>query len=448
MSGSSISITTCALSTYIRKMTHVSKAEMEIILENHNDNDFYTNSDALSGRVEIRTDDSQFEVVEITLEGIARTFVESISRVTGIKRRTVSHTFLKLAMPIPVFDNPLLHITEARIHTFPFNFVIPEQLLPSSCSHNVEADHVQYAHLQLPPSMGNREYGNLEDFCPEMANIQYFLRVRVLRCHNQDGKEVVLAEGTRRLNVLPTIPAAPPMNITPHDSYYCLSRSKPLKRGVLSGKFGKITVSAAQPGAFVVPIPTSHTISDTTPITTFTNLTLRFDPYDFAYKPPRLGNLTSKIDVSTFYSIRLTQTLIDFVYVLTDYDPTRGAYNTSIPLSSRCMAAVTWTKHELESYDSSNSQLGRYHSAVTANSDHSVSSDAEQNGDLFYTATIIVPLTLPNSKAWIPTFHSCTISRIYSLDLKLTIYRHGNGVPASSVCLKLPVQISSEKARQ
>jgi hypothetical protein len=55
----------------------------------------------------------------------------------------------------------------------------------------------------------------------------------------------------------------------------------------------------------------------------------------------------------------------------------------------------------------------------------------------------LVPLTLPQSKSWIPTFHSCIVSRIYALDLSLSIHTPGTGVRASTVSLCLPVQIAA-----
>ncbi|KAH8813124.1 hypothetical protein F5884DRAFT_787475 [Xylogone sp. PMI_703] len=440
MSASSIYSTTSVLSTYARKMAHASKPGMEIILDNHSKDKIYTNADPLSGRVQITAaNNSRFDVVEITLEGSTKTFVESLSPTTGGSRTTARHNFLKLVMPIPESEYPHPRIAEAgRTYTFPFNFVIPQHLLPSACTHNVEAEHVHHAHLQLPPSMGDREHSP-DDFAPDMAKVRYVIKARVVRSRDQDGKEVVLAENTTRINVLPTLPAAPPMSIGPNDSDYSLSRSKTLKKGVFSGKLGKITVSAAQPAAFVLP-PATSTAGSATPVTTMTKLDLRFEPRDSTCQPPRLGGLTSKIKVLTFYSVRPAGCLAARAYMITDYEAMRGVYSTTVPLSSRCMESVAWTKHESQLPD-----FGRRPSAVsTSSSSSSERSDTEVTEGTYYTASIVVPLTLPSSKSWIPTFHSCTASRIYALDLNLSIHTPGTGVPSSNVVLKIPVQIASE----
>ena len=56
----------------------------------------------------------------------------------------------------------------------------------------------------------------------------------------------------------------------------------------------------------------------------------------------------------------------------------------------------------------------------------------------------MVPISLPSSKAWVPTFHSCIVSRIYTLDLSLSVHKPGTGAPTSTVSLKVPVQIAVE----
>jgi len=59
----------------------------------------------------------------------------------------------------------------------------------------------------------------------------------------------------------------------------------------------------------------------------------------------------------------------------------------------------------------------------------------------FYTAQILVPVTLPAERTFVPTFHSCLISRVYTLNLHLGI--HSVGV-VPSVELKIPIQVSAQ----
>ena len=40
--------------------------------------------------------------------------------------------------------------------------------------------------------------------------------------------------------------------------------------------------------------------------------------------------------------------------------------------------------------------------------------------DTYYTARVVVPIDLPKSdKTYVPSFHTCLVSRIYSLDIAL-----------------------------
>ena len=67
----------------------------------------------------------------------------------------------------------------------------------------------------------------------------------------------------------------------------------------------------------------------------------------------------------------------------------------------------------------------------------------QKESSAYYTAKIIVPITLPSTKVWIPTFHNCITSRLYVLDLSLSIHTPGTGVPASNATLHLPLQIGA-----
>ena len=56
----------------------------------------------------------------------------------------------------------------------------------------------------------------------------------------------------------------------------------------------------------------------------------------------------------------------------------------------------------------------------------------------FYTAQILVPVTLTEKKNFIPTFHSCLISRTYTLSLQFAPQG------GSNLNLKVPVQICAD----
>ena len=427
--------TTGTLATYARKMSHSGRPDMKIILDNHDEGKIYTTFDALSGRVEITTSqNARFDEIQITLEGTTKTYVENLSPHTTRARTTAMHNFLKLTMPIRDADYPQPRIAEAgQTYKFPFNFVVPNHLLLRACSHKCNTDHVHHAHLQLPPSMGCREVSIQDDLAPEMSKVHYAIKVRVLRNGDQDGKDAVLIERMKKLRIVPAQAELPPMNILTGNTDFVLSKTKTLRKGMFSGKLGKITVSAEQPSAIVLPSPSS---GSKLPATAMATLNLRFDPQDTSSQPPRLGGLTTKIKASTFYSARPAEFLPSHYTMSTHFDTIRGIYDTSVPLSSRCVEAVSWTKHKAApAYTRRNS---------ASSSSSSDCSDDAKPGSEYYSATVLVPITLPSTKTWVPTFHSCIVSRTYTIDLNLSIHTPGNGVPASNVSLHLPIQIAAD----
>jgi hypothetical protein len=440
MYAASIQSTTGTLATYARKITQNGRPDVEIILDDDSERKIYTTFDALSGRVEIHASHSaRFDEIQITLEGSVKTYVENLSPHTTRARTTAQHNFLKLTMPIRDADYPQPRIAEAgRTYKFPFNFVIPEQLLPRSCSHKCTTEHVHHAHLQLPPSMGGRGVSTQDDLAPEMAKVQYVIRVKVLRTREQDQKEVVLVEGLKKLHIVPAQAELPPMNILTGQSDFLLSKTKSLRKGIFSGKLGKITVSATQPSAIVLPSPPSGI---TMPPTAMATLNLRFDPHDNSSQPPRLGGLTTKIKASTFYAARPAEYLPSHYMMIAQFETVRGVYDTSVSLSSRCVESVSWTKHKPAPAYSRRSSASS--SSSSDCSDHAPE-PAPKDGSPYYSATVLVPISLPSSKTWIPTFHSCIVSRTYTIDLNLSIHTPGSGVPSTNVSLHVPIQIAAD----
>ncbi|KAF4630983.1 hypothetical protein G7Y89_g7149 [Cudoniella acicularis] len=437
--SASLNSTAGTIATYAKKMGLQGRPNLDISLDDHTDGKVYTSFDALSGKVNITAPHSaRFDEIQITLEGTVRTYVENLSPTSTTSRTTAIHRFLKLTMPIAESDYPQPRIAEAgRTYTYPFNFVIPDQLLPRSCSHECASDHVHEAHLQLPPSMGDRELSAFDDLAPEMSKVQYAIRVKIIRHRESDGKEVVLVEGQRKLHIVPAITEAPPLNVSAEEDEYVLSKTKTLRKGMFSGKLGKITASAEQPRAFVLPSPSS---TDPTPATSMATVHLRFDPRDSSSQPPRLGGLNTKIKASTFYGARPTAPIPTHRNALSQFETQRGVYDLSVSLSSRSVESVSWTVHRPSPAYTRRDSASSSSSSDCSDSDHTTESI---DGAVYYTASILVPVTLPSNKTWVPTFHNCITSRVYSLDLSLTIHTPGTGVPASTVTLHLPIQIAA-----
>lgn len=316
--------------------------------------------------------------------------------------------FLRLAQPIDESLLPIPRIAEKdKKYTFPFTFVVPDQLLPTSCNHQVKNDAVSEAHLQLPPSSGDpllpSDNGSLtDDLFPDMARVSYYIQVKLVRRRESDGKAIILADSSRKLRITPNFEDAPPVDPEDHPGDYVLRAEKDIKKGIFKGKLGHLTVQAEQPKALRL------NKDSLCPATTMVPVSLWFVPVDKSLEPPKLGGMTAKLKVATFFST----SRVNYIPGPSSRakDPMLGYYGESILLSSWCMEGAKWSK-ELSS-----------HTQPT------------------YRATLNIPITAPKCKELVPSFSTCLMSRSYTLDLSISIQASTHTYP--SVTLKVPLQVS------
>ncbi|KAK8162222.1 hypothetical protein IWX90DRAFT_237580 [Phyllosticta citrichinensis] len=430
------------LATKMRHLSILGKPAVAISLNGEHGSYLtsYSNLDKIEGQVSVTApNDTRFDELEISLIGISAAYVDKFNTAPTMSARTdAKHLFLKLRQPVNQFDLPSPQILEAgRTYQFPFTFVIPTQLLPRSCQRFAN-NQIRAAHLQLPPSMGDSSvsgYGGklLDDLAPEMAKVSYKINVRITRDRQTDEPPVCVVESSKKIRVKPAFEEQPPLAMDPKDSSYRLREEKTIRKGMLKSKLGRLVIETQQPRGLCLPGPRN---TEYGPITSSAKVTLRFDPADDTCAPPKLGSLASKLRATTFYS---TTPRTNFPHRDTAFvDFAQGIYYEAVPLSTRCMAGAQWEKH------SSAPGVVRRDSGCSCSSTNSKSSASHPAasstyipGSTYYTTTLIVPLQLPVNKTWIPTFHSCLISRVYRLDLVLSINA------TTSLSVKVPIQISS-----
>ena len=365
----------------------------------------------------------------------------STSPTTG--RTEALQSFLRLVQPIDESGLPEPRVLEeGRTYDFPFTFNVPERLLPQACNHARESDAVHEEHLYLPPSLGDPLVASqdgktlLDDMAPDMGVISYAIKVRITKGRGPRGKLAVISEESRRLRVIPARAESPPLTIQGGQTDdYRLRKEKDIKKGMFKGKLGRLIMESVQPKSLRLP-PVRGEAS--CPVTTMATVNVRFDPANECAEPPRLNQLISKLKVSTFFgSIPMREMPVrasDF-----HYSSVRGIYNETVNLSSRCLGSVQWEYH---STISTPIRRDSAFSALSGRGTVMPSPSEAYHGKSFYTATILVPITLPRgNKLFTPTFHSCLISRIYTLDLQLSA--HAPGI-MPTLSLKLPIQLSAE----
>lgn len=416
----------------------------------------YTTGDQIEGSAIVTVgNETRFDEVEIVLQGIIchkQSLVNSVAdSPTGTAHTTVERAacpgrtgsqqmFLKLRQPIEETEYPTPRVLEAgRPYTFPFTFVVPDRLLPQVCTHPRKNAHIQQYHTMLPPTLGDPMLaGNgktlLDDLAPDMSRISYMIRVGVLSRSLTDHRQVkALAIFAKKVRIIPTIEEEPPINVVEHP-YYCARKEKSVKRGFLRGKMGRLVASSSQPKPIRL-LPPSCEARDT--VSTVATVQLRFDPVD-REQPPRLGSMSSKLRASTFYSAHPWEDFPCQSGTMPLSQAGQGLFHESIPLSSMCVASAQWEKHSIVS------DSDRRDSLQSTISEDSTGPSATFAGETYYTASVVIPITLPNTKTFVPTFHSCLMSRTYSLDISLSYHTPGTNVLTPTISLRLPIQVTTQ----
>ncbi|MBA7491048.1 hypothetical protein ES702_01593 [subsurface metagenome] len=486
------SATLDALTRGLRK-----KSEVEVVLDGKNE--FirtFSTFDQIKGHVELKFErDTIIGDMTVALEGQSNTYVEKIAAASPTTGRTTGrHTFLRVQQPISASSLPEHMFAKANVvYTVPFTFVVPDRLLSYVCAHTVDNDETKKEHLHLPPSLGDPMLagkGNvlMDDLAPEMSKISYYIKVRVGKANPNTGRLYDVEEKFSRIRISPAREEAPPLSVEEDSSPWALRKEKNVRKGVfkIGKKLGRLTAEVAQPKSLRLPPATS---TSTAPVTTMAAVTLRFDPATQHEQPPQLGNLAAKLKVYSFFGAAAYKKIPD-VSTCDTWSVLHGLYPETVPLSCRNVGGVTWTKHEpgsrsrsfasQASAKSDNEELSRRQSTLSTDSSSSSSSNASipaasaayDSSLPYYSARVLVPISLPKqgdgseeqapsspksplnrgSKKiiFVPTFHTCIISRSYGLELGLSfnpVNSSGNTTNAlgsSSVTLLCPIQVSQE----
>ncbi|KAF5003623.1 hypothetical protein FDECE_9828 [Fusarium decemcellulare] len=351
------------------------KAEVKVSVHGHFNSKIYTTNSDVSGEVIISpTRNMPFDHIEIALVGSGETRRDG----PDITHMT-THRFLRLEMPINEDEYPDTRVFEAgKTYTFPFNFNVPAHLTSLACVHKVNSDDVWEKHMSLPPTIGGWEK---DDLAPDMARISYGVKAHIMKRSKQGM--VIMADSSQSINVIPAGLEDPPLNITKNDELYSLERSKNVRKNMFSASQGRISAVAAQPAAIYLTKGGYEATQSSIPVS------LTFEPSAADVIPPQISSVSSKIQAYTWFRDAPMQSLPNFGKQSENF-----AYpaSTSLP---KAKTSVKWTQ---------NVDLAQ----------------SNKDSPIFHTATVEVPFKLPiGDKMFIPTFHSCIISRVYAVKLVL-----------------------------
>ncbi|EED21108.1 arrestin (or S-antigen) domain protein [Talaromyces stipitatus ATCC 10500] len=419
----------------------------------------YTTFDKIEGEVHIQADrDTEFDHIQISFEGTSKTTIPRQSPVAHLANNlNAFHPFLKLRQPIDpnTYAEPR-ELKPLETYIFPFTFVVPEHLLLHACNHYTSNPHLKVAHTQLPPTLGDAMLSDdgktmINDMAPMMSEIAYKLKVSVMKkTPPTSPKEfVALSSVAKKVRIIPATTEQPPLEIGCNNAEgYRIRREKYVRKALLGGKTGRLVVTAAQPKPLELPAPSNTVNGCKAAVNSHVKLHVRFDPETEDEEPPRLRSTFSKLKVSTFYSAQAWTDFPSLEIAQAPAHTSNGVYCETINLSSLCVGAAQWKKHDGtdSSRDGSrrSSLISDSSSSLADSLSHHPSASSSYFGKTFYTASILVPVTLPANRTFVPTFHSCLVSRVYTLDLSLSYQPPHVKLPiAPSISLNIPIQITS-----
>lgn len=420
----------CAISGLPERALTSATPYVWIELVNPKDN-IYTTSDEVRGCIKIEVErEIPLEKIDISLEGTSSASLSrAIAFVPG--RRESFQRFLQLRQPKNELDYPKIQtLLPGQQYQLPFTFVIPEQILPQCCTHETRNAGVKNAHLRLPPTLGAGptpfwDLRSTPDDSPEMCRIQYDIRVQMYGKLSPEP----LCDLSQDIRV---IPATAQSKKADDPSVLYMLKEQALTSSLGRREHGNLEISATKPS----PIDLQSTKSGSTNASpTALQLHLRFDPVNKEL-PPRLSSLKCNLNTSTFYATVPWEnypTRNDITALQVD----REVYEKSCSLSSLDLSSVKWEK--LPSFSA-------IYQGKLKNDDESDASfipseeQIESWDQCSYTATVTVPIILPNKKDFLPTFHSCSVSRSYALDISLG-HRMSSGLCGSSTSFSVPVEM-------
>ncbi|RDW67454.1 uncharacterized protein DSM5745_09320 [Aspergillus mulundensis] len=379
----------------------------------------YTTGDTVRGAIKISGSSAvSFDKLDIKLEGVSMVLA---ARDGLLILRGASQKFLQLHHPFePSADST--HVMPDHPYNIRFEFAIPPCLLPDVCVQEKKNPSVERSHTLLPPSLHN-ELGKRSS---EACCITYHICVDILR-RRQDGLLESLGRAKKRITITPDSNENPPMLLEPNIPHpqYRICQEKTVKAGAARRDIGRLVVAASQPTPICLGTPARGSLGSKTTVY------LRFDPLG-DNPPPALHCVSTKLRVATYYSVSHFDEYPDMLPESKRKASNIGLNRKTVALQELCISSVQWTRHTT-GLDDNLPDTSTVHS--------SPESPASLRQETYYSAAVVVPLTLPDRTPFIPTFHSCLISRVYAVQIDASYRARDRSVRKSTVSLRIPIQL-------
>lgn len=451
-----------------------SKKQLEITLTGSDSHTYLTN-DLIRGHMCLDFDkDTKIGAPSITFEGKASTRVEKHPFLSNKAGDACGyHTFLRLTHSVRPSDIPENGVAlQSQTYRIPFEFRVPETLLPYACSHaTASGNAARRQHLLPPPSLGEC-FGNspFVDLSRKTdAKVNYAIHVKVRR-YFSDGWSMVLKK-SKTVCVMPIRLEGPPIPITIDDPYYQLVQEKDIFRGIggLGATTGRLIARTTSLPTLKLQHPRRIPDDDSA---LQAAVQLCFTPATREGRPPRLDSIILELHSHTFYGAVPYQDIPrpgDTQSACAD----RTNYMDTTRLGNYCLRDMGWSAQPAEQSPVRGDAIRHCPRLQEAASSQQATLPVVDDDPITsYNLSLQVPIRLPqdpsnstNRNAITPSFNCCLISRMYSVEIKIgyktdrsEVHESGEAffsprsvarllTPATHLTLRVPLQVQIVSGR-
>ena len=399
-----------------------SRCQPRITIYLTNPQEAYTTGNIIQGNVTIQSpSDLDFQDIHVELTGTSRTLIERWSATPACVPYTeAAHEFLRLSQPDLQLKYPMDHTLRAgQNYAFSFTFVIPIRLPEGACRHPVSDERVRSAHHSLPPSLGDCDESgtrsHADDLSHRKASIGYGIVVTIAQ-QDQWPNERILARRSRSLRIVPATggllnPDVRCVSVHRPSGIHCTRKEETIKGGTLLRRqhLGTLVAEGAMSKEIQMHI-SPRRAGDT--VTGTATARLHYKPAAGAHHtPPQLERLTTRLRIRTDISSKPCSDFPQHSDVL--FDATKSRRNDTFPLAERALSGVKWY----------------------------TCAPAFDTASPPFAIDLAIPVTLPSNRSFVPTFHSCYVSRTYALDICMSYTTAG---VRGSIDLCLPLELITQ----
>ncbi|KAJ5496232.1 hypothetical protein N7463_008219 [Penicillium fimorum] len=347
------------------------------------------------------------EDISITFKGMTRIEAENMNTHLPLPFNRIHKPFLSMELPIYDYLWDTNTLKPDKCYRMPFKFIVPEELPIHACHHQCDNHQIQQEHLHLPASLSYRatKSHEIHDMSPEMVEVVYSINFAVWQRDGKAGRLKKIHESTHPVQVLPTRDDHPPILVPSKSKYYQLRAEKSLVTGMLRHACGKLAACSAQPPAIRLQSLQPTNMDGLTSV----KIDLRFDPAHLGQLPPILLAAEFQLRAMTFFGLEPWQHYPDLTDVST-WGARREFWSDCVALVAKDEIKMDWR------------------------------SQTEEERTIF-DASIETSVLLPTHRHYPPTFHSCLVSRVYSMKAKIFYRVDGKARGRSSISVSVPVEI-------